>query len=100
LRSLESYGDFFLGQQLISFVHENYCNCSGWRVVRLQNGVVLIWTLKNWNGTSAMPHKWHRIKINWLFWGEHYICRILSFSSAHTKFPNWGISPFIQLWAN
>jgi hypothetical protein len=31
---------FLLGQQLIPFVHENYCNCAGWRVVRLKNGVV------------------------------------------------------------
>ncbi len=28
LHSLESYGDFFLGQQLILFVRENYCNCA------------------------------------------------------------------------
>jgi hypothetical protein len=28
LHSLESYGNFFLGQELIPFVRNNYCNCA------------------------------------------------------------------------
>jgi hypothetical protein len=33
---------FSFDQQLIPFVHENYCNCAGWQVVRLKKWSALM----------------------------------------------------------
>ncbi len=80
-------GNFFLflSQQLITFVHENYCDCAGWRFVRLQNGVVHTWTLKCWKETLAMPRKCHQNNINRLYLEQNV-----------TKGPLWVFQARIQ----
>jgi hypothetical protein len=37
LRGLESYGEYFFGQQLIPYEPENYCNCASRRIFKAKS---------------------------------------------------------------